>query len=382
MTENEPTRDVSSPGHEDMELSPQTDSGHTKENSQVPMEISPRTPTTSERAGNSKLNNDKQKQSSWGERERTKNMRSSLEKDNETSGKLGGATKWKMVVDEIDLHSEIHKKANSMGKNPNMEYDKSNALKDKEEKEAHAQDSNGTPVYNSIWDPPSQSDLSNESLSKEGYSPNVVPNQVPNTLTTETNNKKEGSSVVGSSPIEASQSVENTREEDESWVHVKYKKSHKREQKQQGYAAKEKSSNEGEMQQERGRDKAKKKRNNAKGKTNSGNSQLPRKEPTIVGKTDSGAQQKAQEQISLQERVNMALATAASREEKRSQSGSRQAYLTTEGTVVRELQSSTSSTSKHTNKPTGEGQASQAKQDKSSNPKVTRGRAGKKLQQQ
>ena len=345
-----PTKHCNSPAHKKGNLSPTTNmTGQV--NTQSPMEISPPSPQTPQN-NNPSYPRGSRKQGSWGEQERTKNMRSSLEKENEDEGKQGGAKTWKMIDDGIEQHS-----SDSSGHSTSaskLDKDKARTSLDNSLNSGDkTQVDNDESVYSSIWEPPTQT--SPQCSSKEGCSPTTGPSKKNSTTTGKCmgnkereNNKSDNDSTATAGTL----SDKAPEPENDGWQSVIYRRTLRREQKQKSQTVKPTPPESGKPQQERGRNKAKKKNANARGGGQNEKDPKSRKENTKADNENKATTQMRQEtettagtvttteQISLQERVNIALATAASREESRSQSNSRQAYLTPEGTVVRKLQNS------------------------------------------
>ena len=305
-----------------------------REGSFSPMETNQPSPTTPVKSKEDKQEETGHKKDSWGQHERTRQLRNSLEKDNETSGKLGGAIKWRMVDDAVDP-------CKSAG---NIVKDKTKTSQEKHQKdeaESTKKDKGGETVYASIWDPPRK-----QNLSKEGCRPNENPKLKASSTAT---SKTTPSSAKEAEPKTSGSNTQKTTESkigtEETWQEVRYKKSLRKESKQQP-GKPEENPKAGKPQQDRGRERTKKPNANQKSK-NKSTANLTNEKDILMAKTDekklqTKAQGQKADQISLQERVNIAVATAASREDRRSQSASRQAYLTPEGTVVRNLQRSSS----------------------------------------
>ena len=374
----------SSPTQEEMEMSPtQSNVSVIELNSpQSPMEIeSPlatkgnsQSPKTPEEPRPDQYSKNK-KQGSWGEQERTKNMRSSLEKDNAASYKQGGAIKWRLVEDETVLQYKQQKDNKPKSNTPNKEK----VNKDPKEPPTKVQTQekkkdDGT--YTSIWDPPHK-----RNLSKEGCSTEMDPGQEnPPKATNNPDNKIARGDAANNTKTAPTQ----VGETEEGWENVRYKKTCRREKKQLDNSGSGViSPKPDQLQQERGRERTKKRTSNSKRSTVQEQNTQAGAKATSQGKESERnsllqkPQERGSERLSLQERVNIALATAASKEDKRNLSTSRQAYLTPEGTVVRQLQGST-------NRPTGTGQAksaTQEKNDKKDSTRTPRGNTNSKQQQ-
>ena len=350
-----------------MVLSPSPDKENNKE---VPMETSPKEshPATSSSSPKTPQNNsldkesmEKQKQGSWGEQERTKKMRSSLEEERAITDKQGGAATWRWIDDGAGKNIYRH-----CGLNPNTDKSSKGRTKKVPEgsqnSQAQSQREEGTSIYSSIWELPKESSQPN--LSKEGCSSLTAPGEETNSAKRNSGeNMGEGADkpVSNDTDTNGMQTSKVLPTDEEGWTNVRYKRSQRKEQKQKPKLPEQAPP---ENEKERGRKRNKKKNVNAKSQEGKENSPLTKSEKAATetkSKNTSKLQQEAvTEQISLQERVNIALATAASREDRRSQSSSRQAYLTAEGTVVRNLQNRDSSSTKAGEKQTK--QATQAKQ--------------------
>ena len=290
------------------------------------------------------------KQGSWGERERTKQMRSSLEKENEGASKQGGAIAWKMIEDGPEQHSKDCNGLHTNGKAKKVDKDNNQRNHGNSQRPVdNTQEDKEDLTYSSIWDPPTPPGLTNSG--KEGCSPNKVPSEKGGESNSggrlsEAKRSKEANSAT---TISDPQENNNIGTDEEGWQSVKYKKTFRKEQKKQSQTAETAPPEPGTSPQERGRKKAKKKNINGK-KGEQKDKGLETREEGAKAKAKAKGNQASKsteskqgtgtgtEQITLQERVNIAIATAASREDSRSQSASRQAYLTPEGAVVRNLQ--------------------------------------------
>ena len=329
--------DNDSPNHEAMELSPgASDSAQVGPHS--PMETNQNSPSTPQAASAGRQSDNKQKKGSWGEKERTKNMRSSLDMDNTSSGKQSGAIRWKMVEDDTDSITKHHEEQGPTQKAP---IGKANTAQDKKkvnEALTKSKEKKGESRYSSIWEPPKT-----QNLSKEGCSPTRTEGQKNTTSPkTKSTNSKDKGTELDRDDTNSPRAGKNINGAEEGWKDVMYRKTVRKIQKQQSITPVESTKKITQTQQDRGRTTTKKKNANQKKKETKGNDSSGSKATTSSKKGENNPQKpqkEVPEQISLQERVNIAVAIAASKEDRRSQSSSRQAYLTTEGTVVRNLQS-------------------------------------------